>query len=45
MSVLATVAGKIFNGKFTPKVDFPTGDFMLLLLIMTLKSKVSPYII
>ena len=27
MSVLATVAGKSCNSKFTPKIDFPTGVF------------------
>ena len=28
MSVLATVAGKSFNGKFTAKIDFPIGYFV-----------------
>ena len=37
MSALATVAGKSFNGKFTPKIDFPIRYFMLSLLILTLK--------
>ena len=37
MSALMTVAGKSFNGKFTPKFDFPIGHFMLSLLILTLK--------
>ena len=47
MSALATVARKSFNGKFTTKIDFPIGHFMLQLLMPTLqvKSKVSPYII
>ena len=29
MSALATVAGKIFNGKFTAKIDFPIGYFYI----------------
>ena len=29
---------KSFNGKFTPKINFPIGFFMLPLLIMTLKN-------
>ena len=36
MSELATVAGKSFNGKFTAKIDFPIGHFMLPLLMLTL---------
>ena len=28
MSVLATVAGKSFNGKFTAKIDFPLGFYI-----------------
>ena len=35
MSALATVAGKSFNGKFTAKIDFPIGYFMLPLLMPT----------
>ena len=45
MSELATVARKSFNGKFTLKIDFPIGLFVLPLLMLILKSKVSPYII
>ena len=37
MSALATVAGKSFNGKFTVKIDFPIGNFMLPLLMLTLE--------
>ena len=37
MSSLATVARKSFNSKFTAKVDFPIGHFMLLLLMLTLE--------
>ena len=37
MSALATVARKSFNGKFTAKVDFPIGHFMLPLLMLTLE--------
>ena len=29
MSALARVARKSFNGKFTAKIDFPVGHFML----------------
>ena len=29
MSALATVTGKSFNGKFTAKIDFPIGYFIL----------------
>ena len=36
-SVLATVAVKNFNDKFTEKIDFPIRYFMLPLLMMTLK--------
>ena len=32
MSALATVARKSSNGKFTAKIDFPIGHFMLPLL-------------
>ena len=35
MSPLATVARKSFNGKFTAKIDFPIGHFMLPLLMLT----------
>ena len=38
MSALATVAGKSFNGKFAPKTDFSIGYFMLLFLMLILKS-------
>ena len=31
------VAGKSFNGKFTAKIDFPIGYFMLPLLMLTLE--------
>ena len=37
MSALATVARKSFNGKFTAKIDFPIGHFMLPLLMLTLE--------
>ena len=37
MSALATVAGEIFNGKFTAGIDFPIGYFMLPLLMLTLE--------
>ena len=37
MSALATVARKSFNGKFTTKIDFPIGHFMLPLLVLTLE--------
>ena len=37
MSALATVARKIFNGKFAAKTDFPIGHCMLPLLMLTLK--------
>ena len=37
MSALATVARKSFNGKFTAKIDFPVGHFMLPLLMLTLE--------
>ena len=39
MSAIATVAGKSFNGKFTLKIDFPIGYFMLPLLILTFSLK------
>ena len=45
MSALATAAPKSFNGKFTAKIDFPIGHFILPLLMLTMKSKVSPYIV
>ena len=50
MSALAMAARKGFfflNGKFTAKIDFPIGHFMLPLLTLTLEvySKVFPYII
>ena len=38
MSALATVAGKCFNSKFDPKTDFSIGYFMLLFLMLILKS-------
>ena len=38
MSALATVAGKSSNGKFTAKIDFPIGYFMLPLLLLTFRS-------
>ena len=37
MSALATVAGNSFNGKFTAKIDFPIGCFILPLLMLTLE--------
>ena len=37
MSAIATVARKSFNGKFTAKIDFPIGHFMLPLLMLTLE--------
>ena len=37
MSALPMVARKSFNGKFTAKIDFPIGNFMLPLLMLTLK--------
>ena len=37
MSALATVAGKSLNGKFTAKIDFPIGCFILPLLMLTLE--------
>ena len=36
MSALATVARKSFSDKFTAKIDFPIGHFMLPLLMLTL---------
>ena len=39
MSALATVARKSFNVKFTAKIDFPIGHFMLPLLMLTLEVK------
>ena len=38
MSALATVTRKSFNGKFTAKIDFPIGHFMLPLLMLTFGS-------
>ena len=35
MSALATVAGKNFNSKFTAKIDFPIGYFIIPLLMLT----------
>ena len=35
MSALATAAGKSFNGKFTAKVNFSIGYFLLPLLMLT----------
>ena len=37
MSALATVAGKSFNNKFTAKIDFPIGHFILPFLMLTLE--------
>ena len=37
MSALATVAWKNFNGKFTAKIDFLIGYFMLPLLMLKLE--------
>ena len=37
MSALTTVARKSFNGKFTAKIDFPIGHFMLPLLMLTVE--------
>ena len=37
MSALETVARKSFNGKFTAKIEFPIGHFMLPLLMLTLE--------
>ena len=37
MSALAMVARKSCNGKFTAKIDFPIGHFMLILLMLTLE--------
>ena len=37
VSEFATVARKSFNGKFTAKIDFPIGHFMLPLLTLTLE--------
>ena len=37
MSALAPVAGKNFNGKFTAKINFPIGYFMLPLLMRTVE--------
>ena len=45
MSAVAKVARKSFNGKFTAKIDFLIGHFVLPLLMLALESKVSPYII
>ena len=46
MAALVMVAQKSFSGKFTAKIDFPIGHFMLPLLMLTLEVlKVSPYII
>ena len=42
MSALVTVAGDSFNEKFTAKIDIPLGYFTLLVLMLTLKVKVSP---
>ena len=38
MSALATVARKSFNDKFTAKLDFPIGYFILPLLIAAIGS-------
>ena len=45
MSVLATVAGKSFYGKFIPKIDFPTGYFMLLIMTLKVLSRFIHYLI
>ena len=45
MSALATVVGKIFNGKFTAKVDFRSGILCYHCCCWHNKWKVSPYII
>ena len=37
MSALATVVRNSFNGKFTAKIDFQIGRFMLPLLMLTLE--------
>ena len=37
MPVFATIARKSFYGKFTAKIDFQTGHFMLPLLTLTLE--------
>ena len=37
MSALATVAGKSSNGKYTAKIYFPIGYFILPLLMLTLE--------
>ena len=37
MSILATVVGKSFDGKFTAKSDYPIGYFRLPLLMLTLE--------
>ena len=37
MSALATVVRKSFDGKFTAKIDFLIGNFMLSLLMLTLE--------
>ena len=37
MSALPTVAGKSFNDKFTAKIDFSIGYFILPLLMLTLE--------
>ena len=44
MSALAHGSIEEFYGKFTEKIDFLIGHFMLPLLMLTLESKVSPYI-
>ena len=36
-SVLATVAQRSFNAKFSAKINFPIEQFMLLLLMLTLE--------
>ena len=37
MAALAMAARKSFNGKFTGKIDFPIGHFILPLLMLKLK--------
>ena len=37
LTTIMTVARKSFNGKFTAKIDFPTGHFMWTLLMLTLE--------
>ena len=43
MSALATVAGKNFKGKFTPKIDFPIGIFYVTIADADIESLKSFY--